>query len=136
MDTTTTAPAPAAAPPASPLAGFDLRTAWWEGWTLAFLGVILLANAAAFALYLLLPPFAPLIFLGLNGALLGREYVLLAARRRMGREDARRFARTHGGTVWLAGALMALPLTVPVLNLLVPVLGAATFTHLVHRLGR
>lgn len=102
----------------------------------AFLGVILLANAGAFALYLLLPPLAPLIFLGLNGALLGREYVLLAARRRMGPKDARRFARAHGGTVWLAGALMALPLTVPVLNLLVPVLGAATFTHLVHRLGQ
>lgn len=99
-----------------------------------FLGVILLANALAFALYVLLPPFAPLIFLAVNGALLGREYVQLAARRRMDAEDARRFARAHGGTVWLAGALMALPLTVPVLNLLVPVLGAATFTHIVHRL--
>ncbi len=44
MDTTTTAPAPGPAPvadpPASPLAGFDLWTAWWEGWTLAFLGVL------------------------------------------------------------------------------------------------
>jgi uncharacterized protein involved in cysteine biosynthesis len=104
--------------------------------SLAFLGAILLANALAVALCLLLPPFAPLIFLGVNGALLGREYVQLAARRRMGAAEARRFARAHGGTVWLAGALMALPLTVPVLNLLVPVLGAATFTHLVHRLGR
>lgn len=101
---------------------------------LAFLGLVLLANAAAFALYLLLPPAAPLIFLGLNGFLLGREYVQLAAHRRMSRADARAFARRHRGTVWLAGALMALPLTVPVLNLVVPVLGAATFTHLVHRL--
>lgn len=100
----------------------------------AFLGVILLANALALALGLALPPFAPLIFLGVNGALLGREYVQLAARRRMDAEAARRFARAHGGTVWLAGTLMALPLTVPLLNLLVPVLGAATFTHLVHRL--
>jgi uncharacterized protein involved in cysteine biosynthesis len=102
----------------------------------AFLGVILLANALAFALYLALPPLAPLIFLAVNGALLGREYVQLAARRRMDAAEARRFARAHGGTVWLAGALMALPLTVPVVNLLVPVLGAATFTHLVHRLDQ
>ena len=29
---------------------------------------------------------------------------------------------------------MALPLTIPVVNLLIPVLGAATFTHLFHRL--
>ena len=31
---------------------------------------------------------------------------------------------------------MALPLTVPIVNLLIPVLGAATFTHLFHRLSR
>ena len=34
----------------------------------------------------------------------------------------------------LAGALMAVPLTVPLLSLLIPILGAATFTHLYHRL--
>jgi len=31
--------------------------------------------------------------------------------------------------------IMAVPLTVPVLNLLVPVIGAAAFTHLYHRVG-
>jgi hypothetical protein len=31
---------------------------------------------------------------------------------------------------------MALPLTVPILNLLVPILGAATFTHIFHGLER
>jgi hypothetical protein len=30
---------------------------------------------------------------------------------------------------------MAAPLSIPVLNLLVPVLGVATFTHLFHRLA-
>ena len=30
---------------------------------------------------------------------------------------------------------MAMPLMVPIANLFVPVLGAATFTHLVHRLA-
>ena len=99
-----------------------------------FLGVILLANAAAFALYLALPPLAPVVFVAVNGALLGREYVMLATLRRMGRPEARAFARRHAPTIWLAGCLMALPLTIPVLNLLVPVLGAATFTHLVQRL--
>ena len=34
----------------------------------------------------------------------------------------------------LAGVLMAAPLSVPVVNLLIPVFGVATFTHLVHRL--
>jgi len=31
---------------------------------------------------------------------------------------------------------MALPLSIPLVNLLIPILGAATFTHLFHRLHR
>jgi uncharacterized protein involved in cysteine biosynthesis len=42
--------------------------------------------------------------------------------------------RANRGQVWLAGCLMAIPLFVPILNLVVPTLGAATFTHLYHRL--
>jgi hypothetical protein len=38
------------------------------------------------------------------------------------------------GQVWLAGTLMAAPLSFPVIGLFVPVLGAATFTHLFQRL--
>lgn len=38
-------------------------------------------------------------------------------------------------TIWGAGIVMALPLTIPGLNLLIPVLGAASFTHLYHRLS-
>jgi uncharacterized protein involved in cysteine biosynthesis len=42
--------------------------------------------------------------------------------------------RRHAGEIWLAGTLMAAPLSVPLVNLLIPVLGIATFTHLFHRL--
>jgi len=42
--------------------------------------------------------------------------------------------RANSGTVWLAGALMAAPLSLPLVNLFVPVLGVATFTHIFHRL--
>jgi uncharacterized protein involved in cysteine biosynthesis len=38
--------------------------------------------------------------------------------------------------VWLAGALMAAPLSIPLLGLVIPVLGVATFTHMHHRLTR
>ena len=31
---------------------------------------------------------------------------------------------------------MAIPLTVPIVNLFIPLLGAATFTHMFHRLDR
>lgn len=100
-----------------------------------FLGVLVLANCLAFALYLMLPPLAPVIFFGLNGFLLGREYFQVAAARRLGHQAAARLRRRHRGEIWLAGCLMALPLSVPLLNLVVPVLGAAVFTHTVHRLA-
>ena len=102
---------------------------------LGFFGVIVAANLAALVLYLLVAPAAPVIFLALNGYLLGREYFHMIAHRRLGRDGARAMRRRNGGTIWLAGAVMALPLTVPLLNLLVPVLGAAAFTHLFHRLA-
>lgn len=113
-----------------------------QGWgealreTAGFLLLVVAANAVALVLYLLLAPAALLVFWAVNGFLLGREYAQLVAVRRMSREEAARFRRRHRGTIWLTGVLMAVPLSVPVLNLLVPVLGAATFTHLHHRLRR
>lgn len=102
--------------------------------TVNFLGVLIGANLLALILYLIFSPLAPFIFWGLNGFLLGREYFTLAAQRRMGRAEAKALRRKHVGTIWLAGCLMAVPLTVPLLNLVVPILGAATFTHLFHGL--
>lgn len=103
--------------------------------TAAFLGVLIGANLLALLLYVLLPFAALGIFWGLNGFLLGREYFQLAAMRRLGRAGARALRRRHWLRIWLAGVLMAIPLSVPLLNLIIPILGAATFTHLVHALG-
>lgn len=97
-------------------------------------GVVVGANLLALLAYVLLAPLAPLIFVLLNGFLLGREYFHVAALRREGPEGARALRRRHGGRIWLAGCLMALPLAIPVVNLLVPTLGGAAFTHLYHRL--
>ncbi|MFN3144219.1 MAG: EI24 domain-containing protein [Paracoccaceae bacterium] len=101
-----------------------------------FLGIIVAANLVALVAYVFVTPAAPFIFWALNGYLLGREYFQLVAMRRVGRAEAKAAFRRHAGSVWLAGGLMAVPLTVPIVNLLVPVLGVATFTHLYHRLER
>ena len=113
-----------------------------QGWgealresTSAFV-VVLVANALALVAYLLLAPLAPVIFVVLNGFLLGREYFRVAALRREGRAGADALLRAHRGKVWLLGGLMAIPLFVPILNLIVPTLGAAAFTHLYHRVRR
>ncbi|WP_108483151.1 EI24 domain-containing protein [Oceaniglobus ichthyenteri] len=100
-----------------------------------FMGVLIAANLVAFVIYAVFAPAAPLLFIGLNGYLLGREYFQLVAMRRMPRDHARALRRKHSVIIWMAGALMAVPLMVPLANLFVPVLGAATFTHLFHRLA-
>lgn len=104
--------------------------------TINFLGVIIGANTVALALYALFTPFALFIFWGLNGYLLGMEYFQLAAMRRVGREGARALRRRHRWTIWAAGVLMAMPLSVPLVNLFIPILGAATFTHVFHAIQR
>ncbi|NVO54417.1 EI24 domain-containing protein [Rhodobacteraceae bacterium B1Z28] len=102
---------------------------------LSFLGVLIMANLLALILYAIFTPFAPFIFWAMNGFLLGREYFTLAAMRRLGREGARKLRAKHSATIWVAGTLMAIPLSVPLVNLVIPIIGAATFTHIYHKLS-
>ena len=109
----------------------------WDAFrdTLNFLGVLIGANILALFAYGLIPPAAVFIFWALNGYLLGMEYFQLAAMRRLGRAGASALRRQHRGTIWLAGVLMTMPLSLPLINLLIPILGAATFTHIYHEIA-
>ncbi len=97
-----------------------------------FMGLIIIANTFALLLYVFFPPFAPLIFWSLNGYLLGHEYFQLAAMRRIGYANAKKLRKENAGKIWLAGTFMAIPLSIPLVNLIIPILGAATFTHIYH----
>ena len=99
---------------------------------LSCLGVLIVANLLALILYAIFTPLAPFIFWAMNGFLLGREYFTLAAMRRIGRDGARKLRSKHSTTIWVAGTLMAIPLSVPLVNLVIPIIGAATFTHIYH----
>ena len=101
-----------------------------------FFGVLVAVNLLALLGYGLVGPFAPLMFWAVNGYLLGREYFQTVAMRRMDRKAAKALRKQYSGKIWLAGTLMAAPLSLPFVNLLIPVLGVATFTHLFHRIGR
>lgn len=102
---------------------------------LRFFGLVVAVNLAALLVYVLMPPLAPFVFWLVNGFLLGREYFQLVAMRRLGPAGAKRLRAANSGRIWLAGTMMAVPLSVPVLNLLVPILGVAVFTHQFHRLA-
>jgi uncharacterized protein involved in cysteine biosynthesis len=117
-------------PPVTPVRLDDSLVA-----SLNFLGLVIAANVLALVLYIFAGPFIPVVFWAVNGWLLGREYFTLVATRRLGREGAKALRAQNSGRIWLAGILMAAPLSVPLVNLVIPVLGVATFTHLFHRMA-
>lgn len=106
------------------------------GEALRFFVLVVAVNLLALAIYLAVAPVAPFVFWVVNGFLLGREYFQLVALRRLGRAEAKALREKHFATIWLTGTAMAIPLSVPVLNLLVPIAGVAVFTHQFHRLSK
>ncbi len=96
-----------------------------------FLAGLILVNLAL-APFLFFPPVFPFVFYPANGYLLGREYFELVAGRRVDPEQARALRRRNRWAVWAAGTVAALMLTVPVLNLIAPVIAVAAMVHLFH----
>ncbi|MTI44631.1 CysZ protein [Roseibium hamelinense] len=102
--------------------------------TLKFTGVVILGNL--FALVLLLVPGVNLVaFFLVNGYLLGREFFEFAAMRFMPPEDAKKLRRARGGTVFMAGLIIAAVLAVPILNLVTPIFATIFMMHLYKRLA-
>lgn len=102
--------------------------------SLKFLAVTVALNVVAL-LFLLFPPVFPFVFYGINGYLLGREYFEVVALRRLDPATAARFRRGHQLTVFLAGLVIAFLLTLPIVNLLAPVIGTAAMVHLFHTMS-
>jgi len=102
--------------------------------SLRFLALVLVVNIFALVIYLTVAPLAPFIFWIVNGFLLGREYFQLVAIRRLPADEVKALRGRNGARIWLAGTAMAIPMSVPILNLIVPVIGVAVFTHQFHRI--
>jgi CysZ protein len=100
-----------------------------------FFSLMLLLNLIVL-LFLLIPPVFPFVFYGINGYLLGREYFDLVAVRRLDPLQARLLRRRHGRTLFTAGLLIAFLLTIPIVNLLAPLIGTAVMVHVFETIRR
>lgn len=103
-----------------------LRLAGWS----------LLLNLLILPLYLLLPGLNLLIFCLVNGFLLGREYFTQVAMRRLDDAALAQAWRYNRSRLWLSGMLLALLASIPLANLLTPVLGTAFMVHVFEDLRR
>jgi CysZ protein len=92
--------------------------------------------------YLFAVPFLFVAGLGLvmmflaNAYLLSREYFLLAAMRFRPPEEAKAMRRAHRTQVFLAGLLIALFVSIPVVNLATPLFAMAMMVHMHKRLSQ
>ncbi|MDO5704492.1 MAG: EI24 domain-containing protein [Paracoccus sp. (in: a-proteobacteria)] len=100
--------------------------------SLAVMGAVIGVALLSLLTMPILGPFSPVLFYGANGWLLGREFFQMAARRHLHEPEATALRKINNARITWAGVLIALLLTVPVVNIVVPVLAAATFTHLFH----
>lgn len=111
-------------PPGKPV---PVMAAVMDGLKLAAIAVV--ANILALP-FLLVFPIYVLITWGVNGWLLGREYFEMVAFRRMDRATAHELHKRHNRTFTIAGVMIAVCLTIPFVNLVAPVLGAAFMVHI------
>jgi CysZ protein len=100
-----------------------------------FLVVAIAVNVIALPFYLI-PAINLLVYYVANGYLVGRAYFELVALRRLDEVAARAIWRRHRGRLVLAGAVIALLLSVPLINLVAPVTAAAFMLHIVEGLRR
>jgi uncharacterized protein involved in cysteine biosynthesis len=98
-------------------------------YTLKFTGLIVLVNILVLPLYLLFPGLNFVLSWAINGYLLGREYFEMVAMRRMLLPEARVLRQRHGGRVFAGGVVIAIMMTIPILNLVAPVVATAFMTH-------
>jgi len=104
---------------------------------LGLLGAMLLLHGLALIPYLILLLTTGglgvlALALAINGYLLGREFFDMVALRYMsGRENKAAF-RANRQQIWFVGLMVAGCFSIPFVNLIAPILGAAIMTHMVH----
>lgn len=103
------------------------------GANLRFALRFLLISLVLLPLALLLPPVGVVLFWAVATISLGYGLFDGVAQRRMSIAESHRLRRSRRGEILVVGGMLAALAAVPLLNLLVPVLGTAAMTHLLHR---
>jgi CysZ protein len=104
--------------------------------TLRLTGLTLLLNLLALPVYLLVPGINLVLFLTLNGYLLGREYFEVVALRRLDAAAAKAARNRFGLRVFLGGVMIAALFSLPLVNLVAPVIATAFMVHVFEALPR
>jgi len=115
-------------PELGPARSVDFMVATKSAVRLVVLTVVL--NLLALPFYIFLTFLGAVLFYAINGYLIGREYYELVALRRTDAGVVEAEAkRNRTGIIW-AGGVTTFLLTIPVINIVAPVIGVAAITHM------
>lgn len=106
---------------------------------LKFLGMVILINLLALPFYIMTLWVAGLgifLYYAINGYLFGREYFELVSHRRVNPQVARNLRKSNGFNIFLLGCVAAFGMTIPILNLFVPIIAAAAMVHVFMKVAR
>jgi uncharacterized protein involved in cysteine biosynthesis len=103
-------------------------------YTMRFTAISLSLNVLVIPIYIIfffLGPLNLFVFYGLNGYLLGKEYFELITNRRLKPQDGIYLYKAAKGRVFIAGVIITFLMTIPIINLVAPVIATAAMVHLV-----
>jgi CysZ protein len=103
---------------------------------LRLMALTIALNLLALPLYLLVPGINLILFLALNGYLLGRGYFEVVALRRLDAAAARAVRSRFAGRIFLGGVAIAGLFALPFVNLVAPVIATAFMVHVFEALPR
>lgn len=115
--------------------GIPIWTGIWTG--VVFLVAVLAINLVMLPFYILalfIAGLGAVLFYAVNGWLAGRVYYEQVALRRMDPPEVKAWRRANAGVLWLTGIIIVFLGTIPILNLIVPVLGVAAMVHVAQTL--
>jgi len=107
--------------------------------TLKFTILSVIINVLAAPIYISLLFFGPLnllIFYMLNGYLLGREYFELTIHRRANPSQAKEIYKKFRGKIILAGGVISFFMTIPLVNMIAPIIATAAMVHLIQKASK
>jgi CysZ protein len=122
-------------PELGPARGIPVWTGIWTG--LVFLLAVVALNLVMLPFYLIalfVAGLGAVLFYAINGWLAARMYYEQVALRRLSPAEVKAWRRANAWTLWFTGIVIVFLGTIPVLNLIVPVLGTAAMVHVAQTL--
>lgn len=122
-------------PQLGPARGIPIWTGIWTG--LVFLAALVALNLIMLPFYIVaifVAGLGAVLFYGINGWLTGRMYYEQVALRRRSPAEVKAWRRANGWVLWFTGVVIVFLGTIPILNLIVPVLGTAVMVHVAQTL--